>query len=181
MPRLPINYQNTLIYIIKCKDDNITEEYIGSTTDFTKRKSRHKYSCNNEKDKKYNFKLYKIIRDNGGWDNWIMLEVEKYPCQDGNDARRREEEIRVERKAKLNSIKAFCGETKQEYYKQYKEDHKEYLNNYDRQRYDENKEEIKDRCKKYNEERSKIEYICYCGWVGNESSKYKHNKRIHNK
>jgi hypothetical protein len=27
--------------------------------------------------KRYNLKLYQIIRANGGWDNWDMIEIEK--------------------------------------------------------------------------------------------------------
>jgi predicted GIY-YIG superfamily endonuclease len=54
MPRFPTDYSRTIIYVIKCKDDNITEEYIGSTTDFIKRKCCHKGACNNEKNKDYN-------------------------------------------------------------------------------------------------------------------------------
>ena len=48
------NYQNTIIYIIKCKDDNIIKEYIGSTTNFKQRKNKHNYDCNNENSKNYN-------------------------------------------------------------------------------------------------------------------------------
>ena len=132
MPRKPTDYSRTVIYVIKCKDDNITEEYIGSTTNFTKRKCQHKNACNNEKNKTYNELKYKFIRDNGGWDNWLMLEVLKYPCQDANEARMKEEEIRVERKAKLNSNKAFYAGTKEEY---------------DKQRYEANKDEIIERIK----------------------------------
>jgi hypothetical protein len=152
MPRLPTDYSKTIIYVIKCKDDNITEEYIGSTTDFTKRKSSHKISCNNEKSKSYNQLKYKFIRDNGSWDNWIMLEVEKYPCNDKREAEKREEEIRVERKAKLNSIKAFGAETKEEYYKIYREENKEYIKEQKNHYYKENKEEINTKHKKYYEE-----------------------------
>ena len=47
MPRKTVDYSRTVIYVIKCKTDNITEEYIGSTTDFTKRKYQHKTSFNN--------------------------------------------------------------------------------------------------------------------------------------
>ena len=39
--------------------------YIGSTNDFTVRKARHKYSCNNPKSKKHNLPVYKYIRANG--------------------------------------------------------------------------------------------------------------------
>ena len=56
--------------------------FIGSTTDFVKRKYSHKISCNNEKDKAYNHKKYQYIRDNGGWNCFNMNEIEKYPCND---------------------------------------------------------------------------------------------------
>ena len=38
----------------------------------------------------YNLKLYQFIRANGGWQNFSMLEIEKYSCIDGNEARTRE-------------------------------------------------------------------------------------------
>lgn len=84
------NYQKTVIYKIYCKDANITEFYIGHTTNFISRRDTHKSSCNNEKSKKYNMKLYIYIRNNGGWDNWDMIEIEKYQCNDINEAKNRE-------------------------------------------------------------------------------------------
>lgn len=207
MPRFPIDYSKTIIYVIKCKDDNITEEYIGSTINFIERKSKHKTSCNNKTNKEHNTFKYKFIRDNGGWNNWIMLEVEKYPCNDKREAEKREEEIRVERKAKLNSIKAFGAETIKEYQKQYREEHKEelkelnkkyrelnkeYINNYDKQRYkirknecieyqkkyrEDHKEQIKEKIKTYDEKRRNIEYKCECGWIGNMDLKSKHIRK----
>lgn len=152
MGRKTTNYQNTIIYVIKCRDDNITEEYIGSTTNFNDRKCQHKNACNNEKNKAYNELKYKFIRDNEGWDNWLMLEVLKYPCNDKNEARMKEEEIRVERKAKLNSIKAFGAETKREYDKLYREENKEDIQNYRQQYYEEHRDEIKEQSKIYREE-----------------------------
>ena len=77
MPRTPINYQNTIIYKIVCNDLTITESYVGSTTDFRRRKSQHKSSCNTINNSKYNQKNYIFIRENGGWENWTMLEIEK--------------------------------------------------------------------------------------------------------
>jgi predicted GIY-YIG superfamily endonuclease len=139
MPRTPINYQNTIIYVIKCRDDTITEEYIGSTTNFIERKCKHKSTCNNEKDKSYNELKYKFIRLNGGWDNWIMIELEKFSCSDKNEAHKREEEIRVERKAKLNMIKAFGAETKKGYQTLYRKEHKIQM----KQWYEKNKEQYK--------------------------------------
>ena len=80
MPRLPIAYSNTVIYKIVSNDLNITECYVGHTTDFVRRKAAHKSACTNEKGKTYDFKVYKTIREIGGWDNWSMIEIEKYPC-----------------------------------------------------------------------------------------------------
>ena len=47
MPRLPIDYSRTIIYKLVHKDDlDDVNIYVGHTTDFTKRKNRHKVSCN---------------------------------------------------------------------------------------------------------------------------------------
>ena len=79
MPRTKTDYSKTIIYVIKCKNDDITEEYIGSTTNFTKRKYQHKSSCNNEKSKDYNQLKYKIIRENGGFASWFDDNCESNP------------------------------------------------------------------------------------------------------
>ena len=90
MPKTTIDYSKTVMYKIVCKDLNIQDVYVGHTTDFRIRKNRHKSGCLNEKGKHYNLNIYKIIRENGGWDNWEMIEIEKYPCNDSNEAGKRE-------------------------------------------------------------------------------------------
>ena len=45
MPRLPIDYANTVIYKIVCNDLSITELYVGHTTDFIRRKWSHRNNC----------------------------------------------------------------------------------------------------------------------------------------
>ena len=89
MPKKEIDYSKTVIYKIVCNDLSITDLYVGSTTRFTIRKCQHKYSCNSSY-KQSEFKVYKIIRDNGGWDNWSMIQIEEYPCANGNEAKARE-------------------------------------------------------------------------------------------
>ena len=42
-----VNYNKSMIYKICCNDLKIKEIYIGSTTNFTKRKQTHKSYCNN--------------------------------------------------------------------------------------------------------------------------------------
>ena len=90
MPKTKTDYSRCIIYKIVCNDLEIKDLYIGSTTEFTKRKYAHKNNCNDINSKAYNFKVYDFIRNNGGWNNWIMIEIEKFPCNDGNEARSRE-------------------------------------------------------------------------------------------
>ena len=47
MPKNEIDYSNTIIYKIVCKDEKISDLYVGHTTNFVKRKCLHKNSCNN--------------------------------------------------------------------------------------------------------------------------------------
>jgi hypothetical protein len=82
MPRTSINYSKSIIYKLCCKDPEIKDIYIGSTTNFRKRKCGHKAVCNNVNSKKFNIKVYKFIRDNGNWENWDMVMIEEYKeCQ----------------------------------------------------------------------------------------------------
>jgi hypothetical protein len=34
--------------------------------------------------------VYQIIHANGGWNNWEVVEIEKYPCSDENEAHAQE-------------------------------------------------------------------------------------------
>jgi hypothetical protein len=90
MPKKNIDYSKTIIYKIVCKDLSIKDVYIGSTTNYTKRKCNHKCYCNSNKYKYKDRLIYKVINDNGGWENWEMIEIEKYPCVDGNESTKRE-------------------------------------------------------------------------------------------
>ena len=100
MPKDNIDYSNTIIYKICCKDDTIKDVYVGHTTNFVKRKYTHKNSCN---DLKNVVKIYNVIRENGGWDNWDMIEIAKYNCKDSTEARIKENEHYNLLKATLNS------------------------------------------------------------------------------
>jgi len=90
MPKQVIKYANTIIYKIICNNVTIKDCYVGSTSNFTKRKCYHKSTCTNIKNKNYNNIVYKKIREFGGWDNWSMVEIEKYACKDNIEATLRE-------------------------------------------------------------------------------------------
>ena len=104
MPKVVIDYSNTIIYKIFCKDPLIKDLYVGHTTNFVQRKYAHKQSCNNIKSPCYNLKLYKTIRLNGNWSNWDMVIVQFYNCKDHLEARQKEQEHYVSLNATLNSI-----------------------------------------------------------------------------
>ena len=104
MPKVEIDYSNTLFYKISCKDTNITDVYIGHTTNFVQRKSGHKQGCKNAKSSNYACKLYTVIRQNGGWDNWRMDIIAYHECKDHYEARKKEQEYFILYNATLNSI-----------------------------------------------------------------------------
>ena len=88
MPRKPINYDNACIY--QFEKEGVVY-YVGSTTNFTHRKSQHKTTCNNPNDKQHNSPIYTFIRNNGGWDAFTMVLIENYKCKDSNELRAREQ------------------------------------------------------------------------------------------
>ena len=104
MPKDNIDYSETIIYNICCKDQNITDIYVGHTTNFIQRRYTHKIACSNNNN---NLKIYTIIRANGGWENWDMIEIAKYNCKDSTEARIKENEHYQELKAILNSCHPF--------------------------------------------------------------------------
>ena len=143
MPRKQIDYTRTQIYRIVCNDLKLNELYIGSTTDFRKRKSTHKKSCNNENRKGYNYKIYQIIRLNGGWENWKMILIESYPCADGLEARRRERYWYDELNPTMNTFLPYTTEEeKREYQIEYREKNKDKLAKNKKEYSQSNKEKI---------------------------------------
>jgi len=155
MPRKAIDYSNTIIYKLCCNNPNITDVYVGHTTDFTNRKRQHKQNCNNEKS--YNFYVYQFIREHGGWTNWSMIEIEKICCIDANDARKNERRNLELLGATLNMV--IPSRTQKETDKIY------YDNNVEKEQirhkiyYDNNVEKIKETGKLYREENVEKEQI----------------------
>ena len=104
MPKNEIDYSNTIIYKITCKDPSINDVYVGHTTNFVQRKHAHKQCCKNDKASNYKCKLYDVIRNNGGWENWNMEIINFFNCHDHYEARQKEQEYFILLNATLNSI-----------------------------------------------------------------------------
>jgi vacuolar-type H+-ATPase subunit I/STV1 len=61
----------------------------------------HKYGCSNTNTQ---VKLYKFIRETGGWENWSMQMLNFFNCANRTEALQKEQEYFVSLKATLNSI-----------------------------------------------------------------------------
>ena len=102
MPKIDINFSNTIIYKISCKNPSITDIYIGYTTNFVQRKHMHKNEYLNVKSINYNNKLYNAIRNNGGWENWIMEKINDFNFKDNYEAKEKVNEYVFLLNATLN-------------------------------------------------------------------------------
>jgi len=156
-----------IYYKIVSKDDNIKEIYIGKTTNFKNRVRDHKSRCNNENGKCYNLKIYQYIRENGGWNNFDIIEIEK------SESALRERELIEELNANLNSYipTRTLKEYQKEYYKNNIEKIKEY---YDKNRKKRN--EYEKEYRKNNKEKIKEKIICECGCKISKNNLSRHLK-----
>ena len=145
MPKQAMNYDNAVIYKIVCNDLTITDCYVGSTTNFIKRKYQHKCASKINTEQ-----VYKFIRENGDWDNWSMVLVEEYPTTSYLLLGQRERYWIETLNANLNF--QFPTRTDAEYY----QDHKEHLLEYQKQYYELKKEEISKYKKQYREQNKEL-------------------------
>lgn len=99
--------KNYIIYKICCRDPNIKELYVGSTSSYARRIQSHKTAVTNPSNAAHNFPVYKVIRENGGWDNWEHSIIEEIENTNKTDVRIREEQITKELGATLNTWKAY--------------------------------------------------------------------------
>ncbi len=144
MPKKLIDYSKTVIYKLVCNDLNIKDCYVGHTTDLIRRKRQHKFCCINENSEKYNLYIYKFIRDNGGWNNWSLIEIEKFPCIDSNEARKRERYWIEQLNSNLNIF--IPSRNQKEYYLE----NKETLTKKKKEYYNKNKDKLYEKQKEYN-------------------------------
>ena len=62
-------------YFYKLACNTCKEVYVGKTCNIQNRLKSHKSSCTNINRCGYNSKVYKCIRENGGWEQWLMYII----------------------------------------------------------------------------------------------------------
>ena len=147
MPKKEIDYSKSIIYKIVCKDPEVKECYVGSTTDLTRRRQGHKNTCNNVNDKRSDLYVYRFIRENGGFDNWEVVKIEDYPCENREDLHKRERYNLETLKASLNTVipSRKEKEQKKEYYLKNRDKFIEYTRKHQKQFYEKAKKHLKEK------------------------------------
>ena len=176
------NYANSSVYKLLKQDDYDNKNiYIGSTTNFKGRKNAHKTSCNNDNDKKYNFKEHQFIRDNGGFEQWQMIQLEAFPCETKKELETRERYWIEQMKPVLNC--EILTKTLTEYNKEYRANNIEKLVENYKIYYENNKEVILENKKEYYEnnkeiisEKNKEKMTCECGCIFRKVALARHKK-----
>ena len=171
MPKAEIDYLTTPIqfYQLICKDKNVEDNYVGHTVSWRRRKNRHKSNCNNESSDLYNLKVYQIIRENGGFGNWIMIEIHKQFCSDIRESERIEQGLIDKHNANMNTNRTFLTdeqrvEQQRRCCKNYRQKHLERLKENDRNYV------------KLNEKKLKQRFECPCGGHHTFQNKTRHYK-----
>jgi hypothetical protein len=95
-------YKNTIIYMIRPKHNNFYM-YIGHTVDKERRLKEHIRATDND-----NRKIYKTIRETGGWEHWELIELASYVCECREDALKIEQEWCEKLRPNLNSNSPFA-------------------------------------------------------------------------
>ena len=160
MPKKAMNYSNACVYKICCRDLEVTDVYVGSTTNLAKRRYQHKTTCTNEKDKNHNCLVYRFIRDHGGWDNWTVTKVQEATVTCSEDLLQLERACMERLGATLNK----CVPSRSK--KEYQEDNKEQISERMKDYYEANKTERLKKAKQYREaHKSEIaeKVKCQCG------------------
>ena len=139
MPKKTINdYTFYKIINVNCDVDLC---YVGSSVDMKQRTRRHKSNCNNVNSASYHLKVYKTIREHGGWCEFKIIPLGYAEQLTLTEAHVIEEKYRVELCAELNTVR--CHVTEEERKKNEVEWHKVY--------YENNKEVITEKGKVYQQ------------------------------
>jgi len=143
--------------------------YIGSTWNIDERLSKHKCRCYDENSNNYNCEIYKYIRENNiDWNNIIIENIYTQKLDEKNNLLRRQTEQKYidkydSKNNGLNTINAYITE----------EERKEKQKEYDRLRYERDREKILTQKRIYdkNNKEKKKEY-------GRKYREHKRNEKM---
>ena len=155
------DFSKSVIYKIQHVDnDNLL--YVGSTTNFTKRKYQHKFKCKTNK-----AKVYEMIRENGGLDCFNIIVIKEFPCKNKQELLIEEDNLMRQMKTTLNTLRAHLTDeertiqnainskeyrkTNQEQIKEYRKTNQEQIKQQKKQYRKRNKEQILQQQKEYKE------------------------------
>lgn len=198
----PNEVSDYIMYKIIPKDSTLLYCYIGHTSNFTSRKYQHKTPSITTDNIKSHQKVYETIRNNGGWDEWEMVEIEKFIGKTKLEARIREQELIQEYNANLNTLNtlnAFVTEedkkqTKKqntakfridnkdkirEQEKKYKEEHKDVISEQMKTYRQENKDKIYEKTKEYRENNKEKHQEWQRVWRENNKEILKEKRKIY--
>ena len=181
MTKKQIDYSNTIIYKLCSLDPSVVEEYVGYTTNFICRKNCHKNKCHHKNGRDYNLKVYQYIRATGGWSNWNMVMIEKFPCSGILEAKQREQFYISNLHSSLNSISSISTRTKQEISHTYYTENKTKLQTSSKAYRGLHQNELKEYCKIYyinNKEQQSKPVTCECGSLFRIDGQLRHTKSI---
>lgn len=133
-------------------------------------------------------KLYTMIRENGGWEEFSMIQIKEFPCENTREAHMEEDRTMRELKARMNERRAYMTVEEQK-----ERDQKSYQLNYEK-----NKEVICEKMRQYriknkeaiNEKdretyllrkdkinvRKKEKLTCECGYITVRANITRHKK-----
>lgn len=152
-------YGKGYIYKLCCKDTNITDIYVGSTKNPSRRKQEHKSRCN----KGYPWTVYQKIRECGGFENWDLIVLEEVEVETLKDLKLLERNKCEELKATLNTYCPILSEeeAKEKDRKRCREYHKRtYVKKTPKDLEERNK-----KLKEYKREYYKVKVECPCGAI----------------
>jgi hypothetical protein len=134
-------------YKLICKtNENIY--YIGSSSNMENRVRTHKGATNRLTHRNYNQKTYKIIRANGGFDNFKFINLGNIKNVTEREAHHTEQALINLFEPNMNSKNSYLtDEERKEYRKEFRKNHKEESKEYR----ENNKEEITAKMKIYRE------------------------------
>jgi len=101
-----VRKERDLGFIYKLFNPNTGDFYIGSTYEPTKRWDDHRYNTNAFNNIKYNYRVYRTIRETGGWDIWKSQIIDSYYEITKDDLKDIEQQYILQLRPTCNSVNA---------------------------------------------------------------------------